>query len=186
MKKIKGTEGYLSKQKKIEILKTVICFGISLILFIIGYVTTKTKGNLLTIVAVLGCLPASKCAVNMIMHLRIRECSKEAKEQLLLHSGNLNGYFNLYFTSYSKNYPTSYLVITANSILAYCESPKVVPKDFENHIKDLLIKDGVTDITVKLYLDLPKYIARLDELNNGTINVTENNSVKKILFATSL
>lgn len=182
----KGNELYLAREKKIEILKTIMCFGLSLALFIIGYITTKTKGNLLTVVAVLGCLPASKCAVSMIIHLKIKDCSEQLKEQLLLHTGNLNGYFNLYFTSYNINYPTSHLVITSNSILAYSESNKIIPNEFENHIQNLLKKDGISDISVKLFTDFPKYLLRLDELNNGTINLKENSKVKNLLFSTSL
>lgn len=182
----KGNELYLARKKKIEIFKTLMCFGLSLVLFIIGYITTKTKGNLLTVVAVLGCLPASKCAVSMIMHLKIKNCSEQIKEKLLLHTDNLNGYFNLFFTSYNKNYPTSHLVITSNSILAYSESNKIIANEFEKHIQNLLKKDGITDISVKLFTEFQKYLLRLDELNNGTINLTENNKVKNLLFSTSL
>ena len=52
----KGTSGYLRTQKNYEILRTVLYFAISLSLFIAGWVTTGSRENLLTIVAVLGCL----------------------------------------------------------------------------------------------------------------------------------
>ena len=73
----KGTKGYLSTQSKYEIARTVLYFAISLSLFVAGIVATGDKMNLLTIVAVLGCLPACKSAVTMIMFLRYKGCSKE-------------------------------------------------------------------------------------------------------------
>ena len=68
----KGEMNYINTQKKYEIIRTILYFSVSLILFIAGYVTTKTKLNVLTIVAILGCLPASKSAVNMIMFLKYK------------------------------------------------------------------------------------------------------------------
>ena len=64
---VKGTRNYLNTQKKYEILRTVLYFSISLSLFAAGYIQTGSRGNLLSIVAVLGCLPASKSAVGAIM-----------------------------------------------------------------------------------------------------------------------
>ena len=63
-----------------EILKTILYFGLSGAVFAAGYFTTGTKTNLLTIVAVLGCLPASKSMVSMIMYLRAGVCSKQCYE----------------------------------------------------------------------------------------------------------
>ena len=63
----KGTSGYLRTQKNYEILRTVLYFAISLSLFIAGRVTTGSRENLLTIVAVLGCLPACKSLVENIL-----------------------------------------------------------------------------------------------------------------------
>ena len=61
----RGIRGYLRTQKIYEILRTVLYFAISLSLFIAGWVSTGSRENLLTIVAVLGCLPACKSLVEM-------------------------------------------------------------------------------------------------------------------------
>ena len=67
MKIQKGDAGYLRRRTRLLILETVVSFGLVAALVIAGYVTTKTKLNLLTVVAVLGCLPASRILVNLIM-----------------------------------------------------------------------------------------------------------------------
>ena len=56
----KGTPGYLDYKRKIEIIRTIIYFGIVVAVFLLGYFQTGTRLNLLTVVAVLGCLPASR------------------------------------------------------------------------------------------------------------------------------
>ena len=60
MKIEKGKPGYLKAQRDKLLIQTLIEFGIVIALLVIGYVQTGTKLNLLTLVAILGCLPASK------------------------------------------------------------------------------------------------------------------------------
>ena len=52
MKIQKGDAGYLRRRKRLLILEAVVSFGLVAALIIAGYVTTKTKLNLLTVVAV--------------------------------------------------------------------------------------------------------------------------------------
>ena len=72
MKITKGCFGYLEAQRKKEIIRTIFYFALSAAIFVMGYVTTGTKMNLLTVVAVCGCLPASKSMVSMIMYIIAR------------------------------------------------------------------------------------------------------------------
>ena len=64
MKRIqKGTPGYLNYKKKVEILRTVLYFGIVIAIFLLGYFQAGTRLNLLTVVAILVCLPSAKALV---------------------------------------------------------------------------------------------------------------------------
>ena len=67
-----GTPGYLSYKKRIEIIRTIIYFGIVAAIFLLGYFQTKTRLNLFTLAAVLGCQPASKALVGVIVRLPSR------------------------------------------------------------------------------------------------------------------
>ena len=78
---VKGNFGYLRAKRLTVLIRTVIFFAISLALFAAGYITTGKKENLLTIVAVLGCLPACKSMVNTIMLFRASGCSSQASCQ---------------------------------------------------------------------------------------------------------
>ena len=182
----KGMFGYLPYKKKQSTIITIIMFSLSIALYVAGYVTTKTNANLLTVVAILGCLPASKSAVSMIMYLKAKGCS-EADEQAIENViGSLNGYYDLYFTGYSKNFPTSHLVVTQNSIIAYSADKKIVEKEFHEHMKDILNKEHIHDITVKLFTDRAKYINRLKELNQSETDTSARMDMVKMLFQVSL
>lgn len=185
-KVIKGAYGYLSYKKKMSAIMTVGMFSLSLAIFFMGYVTTKTNANYLTVVAVLGCLPASKSAVSMIMYLKSKGCSQQDKAAIEKVIGSLDGYYDLYFTGYQKNFPTDHLVVTQNSIIAYSSDSKITEKDFNEHMKDILNKERIHDITVKLFIDKDKYLNRLKELNQSEADTSARKDIVSMLFNVSL
>ena len=182
----KGCFGYLSYKKKFSTIMTIGMFALSLAIYLMGYITTKSNVNLLTVVAVLGCLPASKSAVSMIMYLKAKGASKEDKTVIGDVIGTLDGYYDLYFTGYQKNFPTNHLVVTKNSIIAYSSDSKITEKEFNEHMKDILNKERIHDITVKLFTDRDKYINRLKELNQSEANTTARKDIVNMLFNVSL
>ena len=162
--KYKGTRNYISSQKKFEILRTVIYFALPLGLFAIGYITTGERANLLTVVAVVGCLPACKSLVSAIMYLRYKSCSQTAAEQIEVHIGSLQGLYDMIFTSYKQNFSVSHLVVHGNSICGYSEDADFQEKEFLIHIEDILKLEGHKNYSVKIFTDLQKYTNRLDQL----------------------
>lgn len=161
----KGTYEYAGYKKLVDIGITLVLFALALGLYIIGRVTTGSNRNLLTIVAVLGLLPACKMVVDVIMCFRIKKCSEEQKNRIDASVGALCGLYNMYFTSYEKNYAVDHMVISGNSIIGYASSEKFNEKSFTTHLNDLLRKEGIKDVMIKIFSDSDKYIKRLNELN---------------------
>lgn len=182
----KGTERYLNSQKKYEVIRTVIYFAISISLFIAGWVTTKTKVNLLTIVAVLGCLPASKSAVQMIMYLRYRSLSKEACETIRPYAEGLTSLYDLVFTSYDRNYSVGHMVIKGNTLIGYTEDKKFTEKAFYTHLDQILKKDRVTGVSIKIFSDRRKYMERLLQLKELETDESSTENIIKTLKSVSL
>ena len=84
----KGCYGFLNNRKIYTILRTVFFFAVSVSLYIAGIVKTGSNRNLLTIVAVLCCLPACKSAVNCILFLRARGCSEGLHQKLSVYDND--------------------------------------------------------------------------------------------------
>ena len=186
-KAIKGNFGYLAAKKRWVIIRTLIFFGISLAVFAAGYITTGTRKNLLTVVAVLGCLPACKSLVNMIMLIRAAGCSQKAKESLAPMEGRLIGMYDMYFTSYQKNFPISHMVVKGNVICAYTESEKCDVRAGEEHLEQLLKQDGYKNLTIKIFQNLDKYIDRLGQLSNLDSEENKNrNGMIQTLYSVTL
>lgn len=163
----KGTKNYLSTQKKYEIIRTVLYFAVSLSLFAAGYIQTGQRANLLTIVAVLGCLPASKSAVGAIMFLRFKGCSPGVAAEIEQHSQGLNCLYDMVFTSYQKNYVISHITVCGNTVCGFAENDKAFDETaFQRHISDILIMDGHKNVSVKIFTNLTKYTGRLEQMKD--------------------
>lgn len=182
----KGDYLYLQNKKKAEIIKTLVFFGISAAIFIIGYLSTKTKANYLTIVAVLGCLPASKSAVSMIMNLKVKMCSESIYKKITGKFGQTAGAYNLYFTSYDKNYDTAHVFVKGMTMIAFTENSKIDENLFEEHIKNMLLHDAIKGVNVKLYKNIDKYMERMEQMQNLENEKSREEDIMKTLFAVSL
>lgn len=168
----KGERNYLDTQKKYEILRTLLYFGISLSLFAAGYIQTGEKANLLTIVAVLGCLPASKSAVSAIMFLRFKSCGKDAADAIAQHSGGLCCLYDMVFTSEKKNFTVGHLAVRGGTVCGYSEDREFPEEAFHRHIEHhMRMEDGMPisaegqrNLTVKIFTNLTRYTERLDQM----------------------
>ncbi|MBO5209325.1 MAG: hypothetical protein J6B68_08270 [Lachnospiraceae bacterium] len=160
----KGCFGYIDYQKKTTILRTVLFFALSLGIYGMGIYSTGSNQNILTIVAVLGLLPSCKSAINMIMFLKAKGCSEEVREKIAPFDDKLTGFYDMYFTSYQKNFPISHMVIKGNVICAYTENEKCDCNAGEKHIEQMLQQDGYKNMTIKIFNNLDKYTDRLSQL----------------------
>ncbi|MBQ8597455.1 MAG: hypothetical protein IJ409_06675 [Lachnospiraceae bacterium] len=187
-KAVKGNFGYLSAKRTQVIIRTVIFFAISAALYIAGYVTTGSNKNLLTIVAVLGLLPASKSLVNMIMLIRATGCSNEAREAVEPLEGRLIGMYDMYFTSYKMNFAISHMIVEGKVILGYTEDAKCDCRACEEHLDTMLKQGGFKDITIRISDDLNTYCEQLKNLNakEQENNPEKDDEVRVVLYDISL
>ena len=185
--KVKGTRNYLNTQKKYELLRTFIYFAIPISLFIAGIIQTEagvsgdlhgfalfkaglanpeSRVNLLSIVAVLGLLPASKSLVNTIMFLRFHSLGSDAAEQAAAAGKELQTLYDNVFTSYKKSFVVGHLAVRGNTVCGYSETDNFEENEFYKHIGDILKLDGHKEVTVKIFTDLKKYTERLGQMNS--------------------
>ncbi|MBO7386729.1 MAG: hypothetical protein J6U15_02895 [Lachnospiraceae bacterium] len=160
----KGQQNYINTQKRYEIIKTVLFFAISASLFIAGYIATGTRKNLLSIVAILGCLPACKSAVNMIMFLRFKSAPSDIVKRIQESVGSLYELYDNVFTTYEKTYVVYHMVFRQNNLCGLAKEGTDISK-LTAHIDEKLKVGGHKGITVKLFDKEDKYIERLNSLN---------------------
>lgn len=185
-KKNKGDYEYASYHKKTELIKTLIMFALPIGIYITGYVTTHSNKNLLTVVAVLGMLPASKCLVSLIMNLRVKVLPGEARQEIDEHIHDIKGLYNLYFTSYDNNFYLAHTIVLDNSLIGYTTDSKFNDKKFKEHMEKHIQLEGLDGILIKVFNDKNAYIKRLDEINNSQTDKKSNEKLYNLLLSISL
>ncbi|MBO4981248.1 MAG: hypothetical protein J6C84_05060 [Lachnospiraceae bacterium] len=177
----RGTRDYLRTQRKYEIFRTLLYFAISASIFIGGYVSTKSRMNLLTIVAVLGCLPACKSAVEMIMFLKFKGCSKGNADLIASHTEGLTGLYDMIFTSYEKNFNVAHITVKGNTLCGFTEDESFDEQAFYKHLDGILKLENYRDTSIKIFKDIRKYTERLDQLRSLEADETHTEGIAATL-----
>lgn len=162
----KGEFGYYDHRRNLAILFAVLLIAATILMFLIPYRILGTRKNIFTIMAALMCLPTAKFIVDMIMYLRGKGCSTEAFEEIEGSIGNLSSSYDLYLTSYQKNFQISHITIAGKSVCGLTEDPKCDTKEGERHIQNMMKKNGMRGYTVKIFTNLHQYLTRLDQMND--------------------
>lgn len=159
----KGDFGYIENRKKRECLKTILMFLVPLALFFAGMMATKTRLNLLTVVAVLGMLPASKSAVLMIMYLKGHGISQKEYDDFEEQMGNLQKSYDNIFTAYDFSIEVPSLVVRAGNICGICNQKSKNLSQLEKHIETTLRQEGY-HVNCKIFDKKQQYLERLKSL----------------------
>lgn len=166
MERFKGEAGYIRKQKRFLIFKTVVQFGIVAALFILGLVQTKTRLNLLTVVAILGCLPAAKTLVQLIVIIPYKSVTEEKSADLEQKAPALTRSYDMVVTDSKHFMPIESLVILDNTICGYASNSKTDVNEAGKHIKEILIQNQYDKVSVKIFNDYTAYITRAEGMQN--------------------
>lgn len=134
MKIQKGDAGYLRRRKRLLILEAVVSFGLVAALVIAGYVTTKTKLNLLTVVAVLDVF-GKPILVNLIMVMPHDSIDEATELEISAVTEELTVAYDLVITSEKKAMPVAAVAIYNNTICGYVPVKKwmwTMPQSISN------------------------------------------------------
>ncbi len=161
----KGTYGYIKRGRKIFAIVTFGLLAAVLGMYFGALRYFGTNKNAFTILAALSCIGVGKFAVDLIMFCRAKCCSESARDAIELHIGELAGAYDLFMTSYDKNFAISHAVCAGRSVCALTEDPECDIKSGELHIRTMLENDGFKGYTVKIFKNQDNYTQRLDDLN---------------------
>ncbi len=182
----KGTFGHLNKQLKREIVKTILFYALCLIIFITGVIYFGTRNNLMTVVAAVGCLPAGKSTVSVIMYLKAGRCSQSIYDAVSALGCEDCILYDLYLTGYKQNFQLSCAVVADKHILAFSEDPNVFGRDGEEHISSILDKNNIHGFLVKIFTDRDKFMDRIGQICALGSEPKTDEEVKHILKNISL
>ena len=177
MKIRKVEAGYIRQRKRNVIIKTILEFGIVIALLVLGIWQTGDRLNLLTVVAILGCLPASKALVEVIMIFPHHSISGEMASDIVSQAEHLTNAFDMVFTSEKKIMPIDSIVVSDNTICGYTSNQNVDTNTAANHIKMYLNTNKFSKVSVKIFDDYATYVKRVEDMNR--IATENSNDVKE-------
>ena len=182
----KGQRNYLDTQKKYEIIKTLVFFALPLAIYIMGYVSTGSNANYLTVVAVVGFLPACKSLVQMIMYLRYKSCPGALAERIEESKGMLADIYDCVFTAYQDTFKVDHLVVCGNTVCGITTDKAFKDKEFQAHLDKIFKADNIKNVTIKVFTDESKYIERLRQLQELEADEKLTASIIATLLSVSL
>lgn len=166
MKIQKGDAGYIQKRKKQVILKVILEFGIAIALFILGLTQTGSRMNVLTIVAVLGCLPASRALVELIMILPHKSIAGVMAAEIAGKAKQLTVSYDMVITNEKHAMPVDVAVVLDNTVCGYTSHEKTNAEEVGNHIRQIFEDNKFEKITVKIFKDYKAFLARVEGMEN--------------------
>lgn len=160
----KGDYGYIRAEKKKRFVTTLILFAIPLAAYVAAYLLTGTNQNIITVVAMVGCLPACKSVVGLIMMLRVNPMEAFHYAQIEEHAGDLVMSYEMYLTTYEKNTFVESFAVCGNKVVGYSSKIDGSAQFVENHVRKILKQNGYKT-EVKVLTEMKPYLERLDYLN---------------------
>lgn len=151
----KGSYGFHKKKKQYELLKTLLLFAIVVAVYLTGLFATGSNKNLMTIVAVLGVLPASKSAVSMLMFLRYSQIEETAYQQMDELAAKSEVFppptllYDLIFVLNEKVVKTEAVFIQGSHLFVYVSQSKMSDSDITKYLKNFLSNHGKGNCGIK-------------------------------------
>ena len=160
----KGEYGYLAAEKKRRILITAILFSVPLLIFFSAILYFHTRLTVWTVVAVVGCLPACKSLVSLIMIFRAKPVNADVYHKIHEHAGELTMSYEMYMTFYEKSANIDAFAICGNTVAGYSSDPRIDASFMEKECQKILRGNGFK-ATVKIFTRLDPFLERLDSIN---------------------
>ena len=162
----KGSFGYLKKKRILSAAKSLLLLAAVFICYFAALRHFHTNKNIFSIAAALGALPAGRSIVMTIMLMRARGASESVRAAIDAVRGlqpDRSGY-DLCLTAYDTAFSLSHAAVTAGHVVGLTESPQTNCRQCEDHIRQILEKDGLSGYEVRIYDSLEPYRKALEDL----------------------
>ena len=166
MKLHKGTAGYISAKKRQLAFIIGMVAVIAILLLAAGYFVFDTRLNILSVLAVIICIPICRTLVNLIMLIPHHTVSEQIEMELSAVTEDLTVLYDLVITSEKKAMQVDALVISPTTICGYTSLPQTDTEYASVHIKNMLAKNNIEKMTVKIFKDYTAFKSRAEGMEN--------------------
>ena len=173
----KGEWGYFQSEKKRKVIITLVSFALPLVILVTSALYFKTRANIMTVVAMVGMIPASMSLVSAIMFFMRKSLPEEEYRAISPHEGDLTVAYERYMTSEKQNAMVDCIAICGTEIVGLVTDPKTDARFAADHLTKMLRADGFR-MHVHMLTDLRHFTERMDSLNEHADSLREGLSFK--------
>lgn len=155
----------------------IVLLAIPLMIYGTSYWYFGTNKNIMTVVSMVGLLPACLSVVSLIMFMMRSSLPEEEYRELQAHEGSLTTAYELYMTTEKQNALVDCLVICGNDVVGYVSDPKTDARFAADHLKKMLRAEGYR-VSVHMLTDRAHFIQRMDSLNAHAEDLRKDISYK--------
>lgn len=159
----KGTYGYLNRNKVNAWKRSVLMLSVPVIIFIAAWIINGTRNNVMTVVAIVGCLPGCNQVVRAIMASRYHSIEKKLYEETEAARGERLALYENVFTAYEQNYYVDCVVISGRDVVGYSSDEKTDAGKAAEHIRTIL-KSNSYKQNVKIFKERKAFLDRVRTL----------------------
>lgn len=159
----KGTYGYLNRNKIQAWKRAALMLSVPTVIFLAAWFLHGTRENVMTVVAIVGCLPGCNQVVRAIMAGRYHSMERELWEKVEEARGSLPVLYENVFTSYEVNYYVDCLVVHGRETVGYSSDSSLDAAKAAEHIRTML-KNSSYKQNVKILKEEKAFLKRVRDL----------------------
>lgn len=163
----KGSYGYLDRNKIRAWKRAALMLSVPVVIFLAAWIVNGTRENVMTVVAIVGCLPGCNQVVRAIMASRYHSIEHTFYERVEEARGDLPVLYENVFTTYEKNYYIDCIAVSGREVVGYSGDRELDAGQAAEHIRTMLKKSAYKQ-NVKILKDEKAYLRRLCELREQT------------------
>lgn len=190
MKIEKGQPGYVNARKTKYLICSIAEFAVVAALVVLGYIETGSKLNLFTVIAVVGCLPASKMLVEFITMAPYKSIEPEKFKEIEEKVPLLTKAYDMVMTGNDKVMPVDVIVISGHVVCGYTKSKKTDEVKLSRYLKEMLSNNHCDKMTVKIFYDYTAFLTRAEGMNSIAAidrpNYKKEQKIRKLILTTSM
>ncbi len=143
--------------------KAAVMLAVPILVFLIGWAVMKTRLQVVTVIAIVGCLPGCNQVVHAIMASRYHSMDRALYEEVEAARGDRMALYENVFTTYDKNFVVDSIIISGRDVLGYSSDEKTDAKAAETHLMTILKQNSYKQ-NVKIMKNKESYLVRVKEL----------------------
>lgn len=174
--------GYIRNQKKINMIWLFVFVLIGIAIFVCGYLLTKTRANIFTVIAVLMVLPAAKRVVALVVMVPRKGVDRDRYEKVSQASGGGILFTDYVFTSSEKIMHLDFLLIKNGNVLGVTASSRQDVDYMKKYLADSVHK-AASEFHTKVFDSDEEMLRHLDRLTQVEADEGRTEKVREYLHS---